>query len=102
MYISVQRDVKTGTLYESILDPSATVSPAFQAVNIAKQTGKGFNVFVTSETEEEPTLQQVGGGRERERERDPRASAYFPCSSRHRKCSETGLPVSSFTMSGLG
>ena len=29
-------------LYESILDPSATVSPAFRAVNIVKQTGKRF------------------------------------------------------------
>ena len=37
------------------------MSPAFQAVNIVKQTGKAFTGFVTSETEEELTLQQVGG-----------------------------------------
>ena len=48
-------------LYESILDPSATVSPAFQAVNIVKQNGKAFSGFITSETEGEITLQQVGG-----------------------------------------
>ena len=48
-------------LYESILDPSATVSPAFRAVNIVKQNGKAFSGFITSETKEELTLQQVGG-----------------------------------------
>ena len=48
-------------LYESILDPSATVSPAFRAVHIVKQNGKAFSGFITSETKEELTLQQGGG-----------------------------------------
>ena len=47
-------------LYESILDPGATVSPAFQAVNIVRN-GKPFSGFVTSETAEELTLRQIGG-----------------------------------------
>jgi len=48
-------------LYESILDPGATISPAFQAVNIVRRDGKAYSGFITSETEEEITLQQVGG-----------------------------------------
>ena len=37
-------------LYESILDPDATVSPAFQAVNIVRRDGKAFLRFYYSET----------------------------------------------------
>ena len=48
-------------LYESILDPDATVSPAFESVNIVKNNGKAFSGFITSETEMELTLKQVGG-----------------------------------------
>ena len=48
-------------LYESILDPSATVSPAFQAVHIERNDGKAFSGFATSDTPEELTLRQVGG-----------------------------------------
>ena len=37
------------------------MSPAFQAFNIVKQTWEAFTGFVTCETEEELTLQHVGG-----------------------------------------
>ncbi len=48
-------------LYESILYPSAGISPTYQAIKLRLADERELSGFITSETEVEIILHQVGG-----------------------------------------